>query len=465
MIEHKEVLIDLLIVNPENDRHGILNSEKEAVEWLLKNKKDAMRALAKDIAEQGRLYEAPLIKSNGNGKFTVFDGNRRVTCLKLLFGLFDDYGLEDIDYYKNLRTEFDCLKNIQRQISCDVSDDQDEIDTIVLRRHAPTKSGEKRLSWGPNEKENFLERTGRSEKINFAKKVQDLLHERGFLNKNEIVKNSIFNRLFSSNFLRGRVGLKLSGNKIYFLIENQEKILKALSYIARLINTGEITLNKVWSNSLKNSFLDGLETLGLLPTAQEKIDFINKEMENPYVYGLDEDEDAQNEQQRASKKTSTKNKTTPLNGTSALPRRNILPPHLEMPKHGKNVPAKLQYLFLELQYDLDVEKHLISASISFRVLIELLTHAYASKHKITFSENERLSSKIDRVYKTFPADFQTDNSTFLKNLSQKNSYFSTGTMNAFVHSTDSLPIAADVIRFADNFEKYISGIVKDLNSK
>ena len=64
-----------------------------------------------------------------------------------------------------------------------------------------------------------------------------------------------------------------------------------------------------------------------------------------------------------------------------------------------------------------------------------------------------------------PAKFQTDNSSFLKNLSQKNSYFSTGTMNAFVHSTDSVPIAADLIRLADNFEKYISALVEDLNSE
>ncbi len=34
MIEHKEVLIDLVVVNPESDRHGILNSESEAGEWL-----------------------------------------------------------------------------------------------------------------------------------------------------------------------------------------------------------------------------------------------------------------------------------------------------------------------------------------------------------------------------------------------------------------------------------------------
>ena len=81
MIETNYFQIEDLVVNAENDRHGILKNELEAVNWLLKNKRDAMRSLAKDIAEQKRIYEPPLIKKTGNKKYTVFDGNRRITCL------------------------------------------------------------------------------------------------------------------------------------------------------------------------------------------------------------------------------------------------------------------------------------------------------------------------------------------------------------------------------------------------
>lgn len=460
MIENNYVQIEDLIVNAENDRHGILKNEFEAVNWLLKNKKDAMRSLAKDIAEQKRVYEPPLIKKIGNGKYTVFDGNRRITCLKLLLGFFNDLFLEDKEYYDRLRQEYNCKDNISKQIQCQISDDQDEIDTIIQRRHAPTNTGEKRINWSPYEKENFLERTGRSNKINFAKKIQDMLHREGFLNENESIKSSTFNRLFSSNLLRERVGITIKNNGICFLIQDRNKIMKALSYIVRLLNSGKITLTDVWSNETKNKVLDKIDLEGLLPTAQEKIDYQNQQIEDVINF-LSEKEDAPEKDPNDAPVASK----SPKKVLPKLSRKNILPQHLECPKHGKNVPPKIQTLFIELQYHLDVQRHLISSSVAFRVLIELLTHAYAKKHDIEFQKDERLSSKIDRVYKTLPAKFQTDNDTFIKNLSQKNNYFSTGTLNAFVHSTDSIPIAADLISFADNFEKYISALVEDLNSQ
>lgn len=42
-----------------------------------------MLNLAKDIVDRGEIYEFPLVSPNDE-KFIVFDGNRRVTCLKLL---------------------------------------------------------------------------------------------------------------------------------------------------------------------------------------------------------------------------------------------------------------------------------------------------------------------------------------------------------------------------------------------
>lgn len=461
MIETNYFQIEDLVVNAENDRHGILKNELEAVNWLLKNKRDAMRSLAKDIAEQKRIYEPPLIKKTGNKKYTVFDGNRRITCLKLLLGFFNDLFLEDKEYYDKLSQDYNCKDDLPKQIQCQISDDQDEIDTIIQRRHAPTNTGEKRINWSPYEKENFLERTGRSNKINFAKKIQDMLHREGFLNENESIKSSTFNRLFSSNLLRERVGLTIKNNDIYFLIQDRNKIMTVLSYIARLLNSGKITLTDVWSNATKNNVLDKIELEGLLPTAQEKIDYQNQQMDGVIDFMSDKQSEAANKQTQNSSVISNPPKKVP----PKLSRNHILPPHLECPKHGKNLPSKIYNLFLELQYHLDIQRHLISSSVAFRVLIELLTHAYAKKHDIEFQKDERLSSKIDRVYKTMPAKFQTDNSSFLKNLSQKNSYFSTGTMNAFVHSTDSVPIAADLIRLADNFEKYISALVEDLNSQ
>ena len=99
------------------------------------------------------------------------------------------------------------------------------------------------------------------------------------------------------------------------------------------------------------------------------------------------------------------------------------------------------------------------------MLIELLTQAYANKHTIIFGEKEKkLSNKIGRVFDHIQSPKKdTENVKFIKNLSQTNTYFSIGTLNGFVHSSSNLPVAQDLINFADNFESYMSLIIEDLN--
>jgi hypothetical protein len=72
-----------LLVNRANDRHGELENDTAAIAWLFNTREVHMRNLAKDIVEKGEIFELPLISPDG-AKFVVFDGNRRVTCLKLL---------------------------------------------------------------------------------------------------------------------------------------------------------------------------------------------------------------------------------------------------------------------------------------------------------------------------------------------------------------------------------------------
>ena len=72
-----------LRLNPDNDRHGPLKDEAAAIQWLLDHHSAHMRALAEDLAGRRRLYEPPLVRPDG-GANLVFDGNRRICCVKLL---------------------------------------------------------------------------------------------------------------------------------------------------------------------------------------------------------------------------------------------------------------------------------------------------------------------------------------------------------------------------------------------
>jgi hypothetical protein len=224
MNKFKLISIKNLVVNSENDRHGVLESEENAINWLLRNKTEKMRSLAKDIAISKKIYETPLVKDENKGKYTVYDGNRRVTCLKILSGLCDNYDLYDKEFYHKLRNDYNCYDTLPAEISCEVNSNQSEIDEIIQRRHAPKSSGEIRLNWEPYEKEIFLIRTGKSDKINFAKEIQDILQDRELLSKQDKIPLSNFNRLFSSEKYRKLAGISIKNNKIEFICNDNTSL-------------------------------------------------------------------------------------------------------------------------------------------------------------------------------------------------------------------------------------------------
>ena len=84
----QEIPISSLIVNPSNDRHGDIQTEENAVYWLFSEHGDKMMGLAKDLVAQREVFDAPLVIPN-EGDFIVYDGNRRITCVKILAGIIE----------------------------------------------------------------------------------------------------------------------------------------------------------------------------------------------------------------------------------------------------------------------------------------------------------------------------------------------------------------------------------------
>ena len=118
-----------------------------------------MKKLAKDIVEKRRIYEPPLVRRIC-GKFEVFDGNRRVTCLKLLKDPHRAPTEELQTYFKALsdKDDFEPITLIE----CRIEDDAEVIDEILERRHTGSQGGIGQSNWDDRAKENFQERTGLS---------------------------------------------------------------------------------------------------------------------------------------------------------------------------------------------------------------------------------------------------------------------------------------------------------------
>lgn len=170
---------DRLQLNPDNDRHGSLKDEATCIQWLLQNRDAHMRALAEDLATSKRLYEPPLVQA-GDAKHTVFDGNRRICCVKLLIDPKLAPSAAWVDFFSELKSPE--ITAAFDWIECEVESDLAVIDEMLFRRHTGSQDGVGRSQWDPEGKSYFLQRTGKAssglgEVIERALKAEQLISD------------------------------------------------------------------------------------------------------------------------------------------------------------------------------------------------------------------------------------------------------------------------------------------------
>lgn len=438
MAIYKRLPLKLLEVNPANDRHGDLGSEAAAIEWLLVNKTEKMKDLLHNIVEKNGIVEAPLVmKKQDDEKYIVYDGNRRVTCLKLISGIAPEHINNPLDK-KLAALKANNNIDIDAHVECRVEDDVDLINDILELRHIPGNSGAGQLKWDGHEKENFLDRTGKSKKINFAKEINQILIEKEYLNPHDRIPLSTFNRLCSSKEMKRRVGVDIQDNKIQ-LINELDTSYKAMARIAKDMIAGEVTLDDVWNKAKKTAYLDELEKEGVLPSAKDRL-----KKSKP----VGEDDKSKEKPQPRPK--------------SPAKRDYLLPTNLPTPEHNEFLSIKFCQLFYELQNTLQFSHHLISISITFRAFLEILTRAYLKKHKI--DEKGSLSQKIKSAFLEMQkhSKMPEEVRVFVNKLSDENEYFSINTLHKVTHN-DMQISDNDLRSYVNNLDAYIRESIDSIN--
>ncbi len=209
---------DQLRLNPDNDRHGPLKDEGSAIQWLLENRNSHMRALAEDLANTKRLYEPPLVRFD-SGKYVVFDGNRRMCCIKL----FIDPSLAPSERWKALFTDMGSKELVESfsTITCEVEPDLAVIDEMLYRRHTGSQDGVGRSQWDPEGKSFFLQRTGKAS-VGLGEAIERALKAEQLISDNMELPWSNLERLFSSEPIRKRAGI-LFCRRVFDLSNGQTK--------------------------------------------------------------------------------------------------------------------------------------------------------------------------------------------------------------------------------------------------
>jgi hypothetical protein len=248
------------------DRHGELENETAAFAWLFNNLEQKMKNLASDIVAQGGIYDPPLARPEGNA-FIIYDGNRRVTCLKLLKSPRKAPTVELQEFFGDLREKW--VGDFPESIECQIEEDRDRIDDILFRRHTGSQNGVGQSNWDDRMKLNFINRTGKESGINIAEEVEKILAREGKLPRKKIPRSNL-NRLLSAESIRNRVGLSVNKGRLEFL-HQEPVVIHALARIADDLANRRKTLDDVWDLDTKRAYLDELEKDRVLPTAEHAL--------------------------------------------------------------------------------------------------------------------------------------------------------------------------------------------------
>jgi hypothetical protein len=257
-MQTEEISPDQLRLNPDNDRHGPLKDEASAIQWLLENRNSHMRALAEDLANTKRLYEPPLVRAD-NAKYVIFDGNRRMCCIKLL----TDPALASSESWRTFFTDLASneVTAAFKSITCEVEPDLAVIDEMLFRRHTGSQDGVGRSQWDPEGKSFFLQRTGKAD-LGLGEAIERALKAEQLIPTEVELPWSNLERLFSSEPIRKRAGFSFANGSLTYLTDKQ-KNMTTLKRVAEDMASQKVVLGDLWNNASKSRYLDTLKSEGL----------------------------------------------------------------------------------------------------------------------------------------------------------------------------------------------------------
>ena len=434
-----DVKLESLRVNRENDRHGEVADEDAAIQWLLTHRANHMRNLTKDIVKSGEIFEPPLVAAHGQ-QYVVYDGNRRTAAIKLLSRPERAPSQDWSKFFREQRSQWQ--NKFPTTLQCQLEDDQERLDEILYRRHTGQQGGVGQSQWDAEAKSNFQRRTGKNSRINVAEEIETLLRQRGYLDDDQRIPRSNLNRLLSAEQFRNRAGIAVENNKLK-VTHSEEKVLGALHRIASDLISKKITLDDIWDNEHKRTYLNDLDKAGVLPVADD---------------ALPEPKPPDHQPGPPKPKPPTPPPAPPdAKGRKALI-RNI--------DHGIQPTTqnrRVLDIFAELQHRLNFSDHGNAIAVLLRVLLELGIDQYIEQEKLpNIHPNDKLAKKFRKCADHMLSEQRIDSKyhQILKKLEQSEPVISTNTLHGYVHSPNFFPSDTHLKSIWDTLERYVLICIK-----
>lgn len=445
--EQVTVTLQKLLLNKENDRHGPLPSQRDCIQWMLKHRGKEIYNLAKDIAENGlspldRILVL-LADEKGPDEFVVWEGNRRITALKLLE---DPNRCEDpktIQRYSRLQEEANSV--IPHDIECVLAPSVDEAERLIELRHQGPQEGIGTVPWDGIQKSRHMQRRGKRGRYAFSQQVIDSVIDKLDEELQDKVlsrkfKISTLDRLLNNSSTRDFLGLtNEDGQPRRFLHENET--IKGLTKILNDIAEG-MKVSEVYDNKKQKEYIERFD--------QKHVPNQKKTLKDSVAMITTTTEAEQ---------TTSNKRSRPL----ARNRKKLIGSSVRYRITNK----RLNSIYYELRNELLVDKQPNAVAVLFRVFLELAVELYLDQHEIVYhSYNDKLRAKVDKAIKHAESEKWLDKNKskgIATAINDSKSLFGADSLNAYVHSPDFHPDGSALNTSWDNLQPFFDAILDHLD--
>ncbi|WP_342418932.1 hypothetical protein [Paenibacillus sp. FSL H8-0168] len=293
----REMLVTELTLSKTNPRFPKpVTSEEEAILTFFKLKRvgpKKIEAIIQDIVETGGVLEDFIVLHKDN-EYIVYDGNRRLTALKLLLDdtaeLIKDLYPRTYRYVEKVKHSIDVKRmNLYAKIYLD----PEAMANHVIKIHSGEQSGAGQITWDSNEKDTFTSEFF-SKPLNIGNMIYRKLEQatdRKILYDN--IKNNgyatTFERIFNFSDIRTRIFRLERGVKVD--LDNVEQFNKVCEMIEYFI-TEDASVADVYTAELTSTFFADILPIELIdPKDAEKEPNSGNKTDSTSEIGFDSDID------------------------------------------------------------------------------------------------------------------------------------------------------------------------------
>ncbi len=456
----KPIKLTKLNMDLSNPRHPEQGSQQEIIQWMSGSHGDEnvgkkLYVLAKDIADFGlNPSDIPIVVPATRGQFSVLEGNRRITALKLL----TNPEMSPEKWVKKFRELASTAKELPTDVNCVIYEEPEEAFHFIEIKHLGQQEGKGTVPWGAEQNARHIERgKGRSRDRLALQLIETIRSEptipqktKDLVNTGKFPITTLTRVLGDAEFL-AFLGLDDIGDDLHFVIDPAE----AFKPITKLVN--DLGSKKIRVDDVKNKEKRRIYRTKF--SSPEKADLTQASEPSP----LSESAFSPAPEAKPTAKPKA-GPVTPANRTTLIIRGTTL--SIDSAKYKKEAAIfyELKNMPMDRKRGSTSNYYVIACAHLLRSFLELSAEAYINKHGLkppgggSWQQKHKL---LDKLQATFAA---VDNGSAVstkfkktahKMLKSRDSIGNPNTLHDIVHSATTLPKPSDLKAVWDSYQPFL----------